>query len=187
LWYQAAPLGELTPNTQNELRGPVATCPEDPGALRSYAMNVWGSSKIDPSFLPVGATTAPWSFVRHGRAAPSKLILVSEAWSWCGSASAGWLSPPVIGSLGSTPGRRFGGGGGISYVAGRFGIVQSELNFSRHRLFGRTRPQTTAIGRVVIGYADGHVMLRSNEDLVTSLGISTLDSMWSPTDLDSNR
>lgn len=36
------------------------------------------------------------------------------------------------------------------------------------------------IGRINIGYADGHVELKSNRQLVDPLtGVSTLDSLWS--------
>jgi prepilin-type N-terminal cleavage/methylation domain-containing protein len=184
-WYQESAISKLTSNPQNELRGPVATCPEDTGAVRSYAMNVWASSMMDLSIRVNNPDTLPFTSSAKDS---SKLILVSESWSAFGNANTGWVSPAIIGMYPPTPGRRFGGGGGISYYAGRFyTIMQSELDFSRHRLVGRSRRQSEPVGRIVIGYADGHVSLKSNSDLVTTSGTSTLDSWWSPSDPRINR
>ena len=184
-WYQVNGINSLTPNPQNDLRGPVASCPEDTGAQRSYAMNVWASSKMDASIRTNNPETFPFPCSAKNS---SKLILVSETWSALGSVNTGWLSPATIGVYGPTPGRRFGGGGGVSYFVGRFNMIaQSELDFSRHRLVGRSRPQSKPVGRIVIGYADGHVSLKANTDLVTAFGTSTLDSWWSPSDQWTNR
>jgi prepilin-type N-terminal cleavage/methylation domain-containing protein/prepilin-type processing-associated H-X9-DG protein len=179
-WYQTNGIKSSPANPWDDLRGPIATCPEDEGAARSYAMNVWASSKMDLSDRLNNPGTLPWSF---GTKYASKLILVSEAWSAFGNIGTGWVSVPTIGSSGATtPGRRFGGLGGINFYAGRFDIVQTELDFSRHRTADRRQPRTQPAGRVAIGYADGHVALKSSSDLVTSSGASTLDSWWSPSD-----
>jgi prepilin-type N-terminal cleavage/methylation domain-containing protein len=184
-WYQTTGIISLTPNPLNDLRGPVATCPEDSGAQRSYAMNVWASSRMDASVRANNPQTTAFACSAKNN---SKLILVSEAWSAFGNASSGWVSPAAIGVYGPTPGRRFGGSGGVSYLAGRFNtIMQSELDFSRHRLVGRSKPQSEPAGRIVIGYVDGHVALKSTAELVTALGTSTLDSWWSPSDAQANR
>lgn len=72
------------------------------------------------------------------------------------------------------------------YAAGRFGRVASELPFQRHRI-GKAYLGTQAIGRVTIGYLDGHVSIVSNTDLVNSeTGLSTLQSLWSPNDPELN-
>jgi prepilin-type processing-associated H-X9-DG protein len=45
-----------------------------------------------------------------------------------------------------------------------------------------------SIGRLNIAYADGHVALRSNDELADyHTGVSTLDSWWSPLDPQVNR
>jgi hypothetical protein len=146
-------------------------------------MNLWGSSKIDLSFVLNNPDAKLWGFTAKNA---SKLILISEGWSGFGSEGFGWLTSAIIGRD-ATPSRSFGGGGGISYSAGRFGLAQSELDFSRHRLVGRSRPLVEPVGRIVIGYADGHAALKSNTDLVNHLGLSTLDSWWTPSDPQLNR
>jgi type II secretory pathway pseudopilin PulG len=177
-WYQTPSLASLTPNPQNELRDRIAVCPEDTGSVRSYAMNVWSSSKMD-GVIRTNNKDAPWALATRNS---SKLLLLAETWSAQGSAATGWYAPPYIGSTDASPGRRFGGAGGINYSAGRFGIVQSELDFSRHRLVGRPRKTGDSVGRTVIGYADGHVMLQTNSELVTLAGTSALQAWWSPSD-----
>jgi prepilin-type processing-associated H-X9-DG protein len=85
--------------------------------------------------------------------------------------------------MGDTPGHRFGGGSGITPMisAGRFGMVNCELTYCRHR--AREGKSTQPIGRVHIGYADGHVELKSNRELVNPItAVSTFDSLWTPRD-----
>jgi prepilin-type processing-associated H-X9-DG protein len=119
-----------------------------------------------------------------GAAGGSKLILVTERWSSTGSAASGFASPPTVGWK-DTPGHRFGGGLGLvnPSPAGRWGSVTCELAYARHRPRKGPGKGTQPIGRIQIGYADGHVALRSNADLVDAkTGLSTLDSLWSPKD-----
>jgi prepilin-type N-terminal cleavage/methylation domain-containing protein/prepilin-type processing-associated H-X9-DG protein len=181
LWYDYERLGKLLQSREAQAKGPVVTCPEDSDALRSYAMNLWASSAVD-------ATTAKNTagvFWKAGSKNASRMILVTEKWSTVGSSKFGWTSPPYIGFLGDTPGRRFGGGGGLSplYNAARFGSVSSELPFVRHRKHGGPGTGVQPIGRVNIGYADGHVQLRAEYELVDrTTGLSTLDTWWSPND-----
>jgi prepilin-type processing-associated H-X9-DG protein len=66
--------------------------------------------------------------------------------------------------------------------------VTSELPYMRHRPRPSRASGTQAVGRVNCGYADGHVALRSDADLVdAATGLSTLDTLWSPADLRLNR
>ncbi len=86
---------------------------------------------------------------------------------------------------GATPGQRFGALGGLAppWPAGRFGPVRSELAYYRHRAGMVGGNITDPKGRVHIGYADGHVALKSETDLADPVtGLSTLDSWWSPID-----
>ena len=83
------------------------------------------------------------------------------------------------------PGQRFGGAGGIAppLSAGRWGKVFSELPYSRHRTRRDQGAVTAPVGRVTIGYADGHAAMRSAGELADPVtGKSTLDSLWSPID-----
>ena len=180
LWTDADYIGKLTPNPFNDLRGAIATCPEDADGVRSYAMNVWASSAIDANTLSALPNDRPWHFTDKNA---SKLILVSEKWSYTGNTVDGYVTwPPTIGSRGATAGQRFAGKPGSTLNAGRFKAVLTELTFARHRGKGIQGSNTQPIGRVVIGYADGHVSLRSTSDLVTQDGLSTLDSWWTPND-----
>jgi len=179
-WYDSDRSGRILSPSQSFLMGSVAACPEDSGGLRSYAMNIWASYAVDKAVHDSGYGTQ-WHL-----AAPnaSRYILVAEKWSTTGSNAAGWMSVATIGAS-DTPGRRFGGGVGISPVltSNHFGQANCELPFQRHRISRSSGRGTQPIGRVNIGYADGHVALKSNDDLVDSVtGLSTLDSWWSPID-----
>jgi prepilin-type N-terminal cleavage/methylation domain-containing protein len=193
VWYETDRIGALLtpppPNAHN-VYGPIATCPNDPSdTLRSYAMNVWASCEINANIwsptMRTPATGAPWNFSSRNS---SKLILISETWTSASNPSgpAGWVTPAYIGSFGDTPGRRFGLGnprGGVGVTVSRWGLIQSELTYFRHRLKSQSSRSTEPVGRIVIGYADGHVAPKSNADLVDSTtGLSTLDSWWSPLD-----
>lgn len=181
-------LGSFKPSLASNppVTGPAVTCPDDVGGVRSYAMNVWASSAIDPWILSQGYGT-PWTLsVRN----PSRYILVTERWSTSGSDKTGWQALATLAASFDTPGRRFGGGTGLSspLSSPHFGKATSELPYARHRTFGTTAQWTDPIGRINIGYADGHVALRSNEDLYDrTTGLSTLESLWSPLDAALNK
>ena len=198
-WYDVARAGQYLPPTAaypGDVRpgGGPYVCPTDAwGDVRtSYAVNVWSASAIDASVLKQSpASAVPWSS-RRGNA--SRLMLVVEAYSATGSRTAGYTAPAAVGtayaSAGpptyaaaavTTPGERFGGAGGVLYTAGRYGAVASELCFNRHRLVP-VRPPNAPVGRLNIAYADGHVGLRTDQDLVTAAGVTTYDSLWSPAD-----
>jgi prepilin-type N-terminal cleavage/methylation domain-containing protein/prepilin-type processing-associated H-X9-DG protein len=185
-WYDRDRIGRLLTSSQSlDLRGPIATCPEDQDAVRSYAMNVWASSTMDGSVLhPTTGTAAgiPWKASTPGG---WKLILVTERWSSAGSATAGYTSTPTIGAR-DTPGHRLGGGIGLVSAVPLIRwntVVTCELAYARHRPRKGPGRGTQPIGRVQIGYGDGHVALRSNQDLVfPETGLSTLDSWRSPID-----
>lgn len=173
--------GKFVANT-DKVGGNVLVCPDDPDAQRSYAMNIWASSAVDVDVrdqIPARGTL--WSY----RAAqPSRMILVTEQWSSDGSELIGWYAPAAIGFAGQTPGQRFGAGGGVAppYLAGRWGMVNCELPYMRHRIGHRTDTTPSPHGRVSIGYADGHVAMKSDDELVNPAGNSTGDSLWSPED-----
>jgi len=187
-WYDDDRIGRFLPASRPPVPagkpgGNIYVCPEDVGpAYLSYSMNEWASSAADSSVtsaLPVTGTF--WS----PKTSPScKLILIAESYSGNGSQSIGWYSAPTIGFAGSSAAARFGGNGGIAppVSAQRWGYVNSELNFMRHRSSGSGGVSTQPKGRLNIAYADGHVAARSDADLVTAAGVSTGDSDWSPMD-----
>jgi prepilin-type N-terminal cleavage/methylation domain-containing protein len=185
-WYDperaGAYLGTRSANMAGVVGG-VAICPEDLASQRSYAMNTWASSKVDTFMAAsVGQLGTFWSSnVPNG----SVMILVAEKWANTGSATAGWVTDEPFGYAGLTPGVRFGVGGGLSPLvsAGSMGTANCELPFIRHRNHGSPGISTQPMGRISIGYADGHIEMKSNDDLADSIsGKSSLDSWWSPLD-----
>jgi prepilin-type N-terminal cleavage/methylation domain-containing protein/prepilin-type processing-associated H-X9-DG protein len=162
----------------------VLRCPEDSDAVRSYSMNFWASSAVEPG--EKDSASADWPggrFWKQPTRGAWKLILVTEAFSGRGSATAGWVAPPTVGAQGVAPGLRFGAGGGVPTSAGRFGMVFSEIDYGRHRLRRGNGSGTEPAGRAHFGYADGHVSLVMHTDLADPVtGKSRLDSLWSPKD-----
>jgi len=185
-WYDSKRVGHyLNPAFPNAagVVGGAAVCPDDLTSQRSYAMNVWASSKVD-SFMTssLGKRGTLWSANVPNA---SVMILVAERWADSGSATAGWVTTEPFGYAGLTPGVRFGVGGGLSPLvsAGPMGTANCELPFIRHRNRNSPGTSTQPVGRVTIAYADGHVEMKSNDDLADSTsGKSSLDSWWSPLD-----
>lgn len=181
-WADPTRLGRLLPLPPegSPPGASVYVCPEDAGARLSYSMNLWASSKFDKVFI-----TRPPQGTRFdlGVRRSSEMLLITEAWSWQGTLSAGYKSPAIVGGWGA-PGKRFGGGGGLPpFSAGRWGRVNCELDFSRHRRSDVTGSVTQPKGRVTVGFADGHVELRSNESLVNfNSGTLSGGCFWSPLD-----
>jgi prepilin-type N-terminal cleavage/methylation domain-containing protein len=188
-WHDRARIGQfLSCNVASDksLIGGVMVCPADDRAQRSYAMNVWASSKVDSyvrAQLKISGTL--WdSRVTDS----SQMILISEKWT-SSAMSDGWVTVEAFGYAGgATPGERFGVGGGIPpQRMGQWGLVNCELAYERHRSRSAPAMLTQPVGRITIGYADGHVDMKSNDDLADSTThLSTLDSMWSPWDVQIN-
>lgn len=183
-WCSESAIGRYSPygvTWSSTVGGGIFVCPSDVDAQRSYAMNIWASCKVDSSVSKkIPAQGVLWA---SNVAASSKMILLVETWSYQGSNAVGWFAPGAVGSSGTTAGQRFGAGGGISPLinTNRWGRVNCELAYMRHRKgFGSS---TSPSGRVNLGYADGHVATKSNQDLADSnTGRSTLDSLWAPND-----
>lgn len=181
-WFDRARAGQflLGPGAAagEKPSGGVLACPADDAGTRSYSMNVWASGEVDLAVRRDAPDGRRWDL--RSPVDPSRMILAVEAWSFTGSAATGWLARPTVGAAGQTAGRRFGGAGGATSWAGRFGTVNSELAFARHRARNGRGDGNQPHGRVNIGYADGRVALRSDTDLVDANGRSTGDSIWYP-------
>ncbi|WP_428939066.1 type II secretion system protein [Fontivita pretiosa] len=199
LWYDADRIGQFLPKTvqytSGSIGGNVFICPNDEGAARSYAMNVWASSVADQFVLntatngwvynpDAGANLAAadrgtmWSSQTRGG---SELILLTEKYSANG-ASGTYAAGATVGYQGSTAGIRFVGN--LSLGMGRFGTVATEIDWSRHRRKDdRARFASEARGRINIGFADGHVAMFRADDLADrATGKSRLVALWSPFD-----
>jgi len=179
-WYDEERAGRFLHPSKS-----VLACPEDDGGRRSYAMNLWASSKVDAAFRHTVPTRGELWSAHVGRA--PHMILVVECWSAFGSAAGGWEAAPTAGFAGERPGQRFGAGGGIAppLLAGRWGVVNCEMPYARHRNRSRSEMSTVQpVGSVNIGYADGHVDTCDEWELADAAsGKSTGDSLWSPIDL----
>jgi len=166
--------------------GPVYACPSEEGALRSYSMNAFASSRTGGDVLtspPVGTLFKPTA------KRSSELILLVENWTWWGDKYIGWCTPPIVGYNSLTPGQRFGGGGGLSPVPtyGRFGLVNSEVCYFHHRSNNIRAPIQTPIGSTNIGFLDSHVASFRETDLVSmSDGTLKNTAFWSPMDYNNN-
>ena len=189
-WHDRARIGQfLSCNVASDksLIGGAMVCPADDRAQRSYAMNIWASSKVDtPVRLQQKVSGTLWdSRVPNS----SQMILISEKWT-SGSLSGGLVTEEYFGYAGATPGQRFGVGGGIPpRHMGQWGLVNCELAYARHGPSREPEPgmPIPPVGRITIGYADGHVDMKSNDELANSTtNLSTLDSMWSPWDVQIN-
>lgn len=188
-WYDADRVGYLLfPGAlTRDLLGRVAVCPDDEFALRSYAMNLWASSAIDSNYKSlIGVRGTLWhANVKNA----SQMILVAEKWTQAGKLGA-YVTTEPLGIAGVTPGERFGGGVGVTPLQNTMtgGMVNCELPYARHRAHNGRGVGSQPHGRVTIGYADGHVALKSDTDLViASTGLSSLDSWWSPLDPEINK
>lgn len=176
----------LPTSAQTDLQGGVAACPDDFDGIRSYSMNIWASSAIDSSIVKANFGV-PW---KASIKPADRYILIAEKWSTALSNGVGWVTVTTLASGKDTPGRLFGGGPGIRKLIAAphsGGQSNSELPFARHRGPRGKGGPTEALGRINIGYADGHVALKSNTELVNpDTGLSTLDSLWSPVDAQKN-
>jgi prepilin-type N-terminal cleavage/methylation domain-containing protein/prepilin-type processing-associated H-X9-DG protein len=185
-WFDAERVGgQLAPNGIE--KGGVFTCPSDSDARISYSMNTWMSSQLEQWVLeqtPIAGRS--WGSLPPNA---SNVILIIESWSGIDSTKKGYTSDAIVGYRGNSPGKRFGAAGGlVPYRAGRFEMVNCEIDYQRHRPAGSPGKGIEPIGSVNIGYADGHVELKSNTALADpESGRSTLDSLWSPLDFDQNQ
>jgi prepilin-type processing-associated H-X9-DG protein/prepilin-type N-terminal cleavage/methylation domain-containing protein len=180
-WHQDALVGGyLAP--AGIAKGRVFSCPVDDDSRLSYSMNIWTSSAIDDYAYgdpPVGCLWGP------SPRDSSRVMLLVESWSFKDSSTGGYSALPAVGNRGNAPGPRFGGGAGLPTLlyAYRFGPVNSELDYSRHRPRGSWARSTQPGGMVNIAFADGHVAaMRESELYHSDNGRSTLDALWSPLD-----
>lgn len=147
-------------------------CPEDVGSVRSYSMNFWASSCVDPNHRPFAPTYG--EFWGPSAKPISQLLLVLDAYS-SSSHGAGWNhTPPHVGLRGNTPGQRFGALGGVQpfrLPSRIFATTQIEF-----------RHGTANSPRVNLAFADGHVKSFTQEELVRPDGTLTGEAYWCPSD-----
>lgn len=199
-WYNRDAIGKYikTPyemsNSEQCIEGAFA-CPADlEGAVRSYSMNIFAGQYV--SVFVQQALESPNPRGKLWRANVgngSNMILLIEQFSqedWPnpdqgtsqGQGVTGqWSAKAITGWAGGLPGNRFISGGWD--IPARFGQCASEICYHRHRSPKQPGTLGDASGRLNIGFADGHVELLSDKDLVDrNSGMSTYRAMWSPND-----
>src|SRR5215212_1989785 len=195
-WYNRFAIGRYVKSpyemsNSEQCIGSVFVCPGDlDDAMRSYSMNVYASGIVRVYVqAAVDRENASGKLWKSSVSDSSHMILLIESFScddWPaedqdsspGTGRTGkWASPALVGFVGQSPGGRFVSGG--PNVEMRFGQCDSQLCYFRHRPAKQTLGLGTAIGRLNIGFADGHVSLFSESDLVDrSTGKSTYAAMW---------
>ncbi|MCS7034530.1 MAG: type II secretion system GspH family protein [Phycisphaerae bacterium] len=188
--------------------GTVFICPSDlPNTQRSYAMNIWASSCADQFVLDsatngfvywqadVSVQTKRGSLFSQNTKGAPQLILISEAHAK-NSVARGFYASSSIGYQGLRPGQRFVGIPG--YTSGGFTdagappyplvLANTELAYFKHRKStDRNKSGNLPVGRVNIGFADGHVELLAHDDLGdVATRKSRLRALWSPWDIANN-
>ncbi len=183
-WYQASVIGVYMPGDVKTASGSIGgltmPCPSDiENAARSYTMNFWASS--DPS--PPGWLAPPSRGELWDAGAPnlSNLMLAVEGWSLFPSGGL-LFTRAWLGGEDFTPYQNFVDRPEAQVFGGREfpTLPSSRLDFNRHNDVGTPYD---AQGSANFLYADGHVSLKSDTELVNrSTRKSTYDSLWSPID-----
>ena len=191
---QVGRAGEVPPGAGNEvgLAGGIFVCPDDlEDSARSYSMNIFASGAVSSSVQsnldsenPLGSLFG--LNVTNG----SSMILFAESWPELpveGADPPVHVAQAILGLMGR-PGERFGGNGGIIWTdppdatPGRFEVRASQIAFYRHRT-NEGGPIVAPRGRVNFAFADGHVQMVRQDELIASDGIrSSYRALWSPID-----
>ncbi len=216
-WYDTPRLGQYLPDgnvevlnssnpdpsfndcgaIKNTVGGSVFACPNHPLGARSYTMNYWASAYIarDCSTNQTTAASGPLgkSFNADVDLA-SKTMLIGEAWGTArqNSSITGQPAYWTVSTIGAqqTPGRRFGGGMGVSDfnlvspVGPEIqGPLRSYIPYYRHP--NRNNERNLVKGSAYFGYVDGHVEIKTVSQLFfANNGKSRFDTLWSPKDFD---
>ncbi|HEV8605809.1 MAG TPA: type II secretion system protein [Tepidisphaeraceae bacterium] len=192
-WYDDDKIGKYLPKYafpapgSPTIGGGVMICGNDEDSVRSYSQNWLSACFTSPGGMAVANGPPPTgTFFRYGVRESSQMILLVESYAIAGvGGAAPWRAAPCVGlNGGPSPGRKFGGAGGAGLAAGRFGTVDSEIAYYRHRLSkDRGKLVTTAAGRANIVFADGHASLMSEDQLFNRVtGKSRFEALWSPLD-----
>jgi prepilin-type processing-associated H-X9-DG protein len=189
--------GEIPPGAQPNagLAGGVFVCPNDlDDAVRSYSMNLWASGDVSSGVRKlIDGPNPPGRLFKLGAggagASSSRLMLLLESWSELpisGTNPMRYAAQAIVG-LHGTPGERFGANKGIGWktppdaTPGRFKDRDSQITFYRHD--PKKHPIEQPRGRCNFGFADGHVSMLCQDELVDpSDKRSSYVALWSPMD-----
>jgi prepilin-type N-terminal cleavage/methylation domain-containing protein/prepilin-type processing-associated H-X9-DG protein len=175
------------------LAGGVFVCPDDrEDSVRSYSMNIYASGGVSSGVQKkLDSDKPPGRLFKHGAGGDSaRLMLVLETWPELpvsGTSPLKHVAQAVAGLVGRS-GERFGGGKGIVWTdppdatPGRFEVRASQITFYRH---GREHHAIEEPrGQANFAFADGHVEMLNQKQLVQADGRSSYAALWCPIDRD---
>ncbi|MGB7160921.1 MAG: DUF1559 domain-containing protein [Tepidisphaeraceae bacterium] len=172
------------------LAGGAFVCPNDlDDSVRSYSMNLYASGGVSSGVKKrLDGPNPPGRLFKFGTGKQSsELMLLVESWPELpvkGTDPIKHVAQAIVGLHGK-PGERFGGGAGINWqtppdaTPGRFADRDSQITFYRHDRRDRLEEPR---GRAHFGFADGHVALLNQGELVTGDKFSSYAALWCPID-----
>ena len=196
--YLAAPqllgrAGEVPPGADPStgLAGGVFRCPNDlDDAARSYSMNLYASGAVSSSVQKLlDSPHPPGKLFKYGASADSsRLMLLLETWSELPVKGTDPLVhvAQAIAGLHGKPGERFGANRGIGWktppdaTPKRCPDRDSQITFYRHDPHAHKIEQPT--GQCNFAFADGHVSMLRQDQLVARDRYSSYLALWSPID-----
>lgn len=197
-WFHLDRIGKYLPANQRTGSGNVGSgvfsCPADENGQRSYAMNIFASSKVDANVM--NSTPSGTNPIKQGELFDAgtknstQMLVLLEVWANNFVATttysagpppfttrAGFYANGTVGfrdpGLGAVPrpGQRFGAGGGISnlsYGNTNFQFqsrpMRSWIDYTRHRRRGQGTANEPN-GQANFLFADGHVESINSKDL----------------------
>lgn len=175
------------------LAGGAFVCPNDlPDSVRSYSMNLYASGGVS-TFVQArlhGENPPGRLFRLHGQAPISRLMLLVESWPELpaqGRKGERFVAQAFVGLVGR-PGARFGGAPGVGWTTppdatpGRFEARDSQITFYRHDPVAQRMEAPK--GQANFAFADGHVDMLRQGQLVSRGKYSTGLALWSTIDVE---
>ena len=184
-WYDDRHAGAYFPSDtpSGNVTGGILVCPNDEqlGATRNYCLNMWASPvgfNGDAAYLDITGKLFDADVPQA-----SDTILAGEGLAKWGGAGK-YVAGAGFGNLGASPGIRFIGNVGNSSGSRWGGVtLPTQINWTLH---GENDDIEAAEGLTHFTYADGHVEVNQQNELVNTDGTSTLEALWSPMDPEIN-
>jgi prepilin-type processing-associated H-X9-DG protein len=209
-WFDVDRIGRYLPKTvilgtdvqqgARRVASAVMVCPSyGTETKRSYAMNIYASSALGDRNVPSG-NTVPGSLQANGEMTngqlfglnvknATKMLLITEKFVTnpiTGPGQYDLYDNPTIGDPTYRPAQNFGAGPVMISRSGpnlSANDTPTAISWFLHRAAKVSAPVNVPLGRVNMGYVDGHVSLKSNTDVANFVTPRTLyDTLWSPKD-----
>jgi prepilin-type N-terminal cleavage/methylation domain-containing protein len=214
-WYEIYRIGRYLPQQNSNdagasltetIGGGVMTSPNHPDAGRSYTMNFFASSAVDPGSGQTRPSRPQRTFgdvtmqgFDTSATFSSETFIIADAGGLFSAESRdgerNWFTSSAIGAQG-LPGEKFGGGNGVSdfpgdWRGGRTGPRAPEMepvgdptSYIPYYRYPRRTQDTYAIeGTACFGFVDGHASTVNASELVDlNTGLSTYEVRWTDQD-----